>query len=237
MPEFDQLLAAAYILSGATKPSHASKDIQDVLSERLDQARRTLDVSVSSKSTDNVSLERGTALFSLNVLEQVQYILDNDQGRSHCHYCCSSGRFIDPLSSLGRLIGTRDLAQLRTLLSIVFKWLIEPEYDAICANVPLGGAEHVNIGASVHSVLLSGVARFWSFVFRPQPDVSSLPSPSTSMQAAARSHITQTLLSRHLADLLRPSLLLLSISPAAPVINEVDSIAYIRTSVDSLLDL
>lgn len=133
---------------------------------------------------------------------------------------------------LARLIGTRDLAQLRTLLSIVFKWYIEPESNGICDAITTGNIENVSLNE-----LLSGTSRLWMFVFRSQlSGHASSSSPSTSTQAAARTHITQTIISRHLADLWRPSLLLSSvpISQASAVAQDV---AYVRACLDDLLPL
>jgi hypothetical protein len=112
------------------------------------------------------------------------------------------------VSPAAKLIGSRDLAQLRTLVSIVFKWYIQPESDALCELMTSKPREALE--AADLQNLLPGVSRLWLFVFRPESSPSNSASASTSTHAATRTHITQTLISRHLADLLRPSLLLIS---------------------------
>lgn len=131
-----------------------------------------------------------------------------------------------------RLIGTRDLAQLRTLLSIVFKWYIEPESNEICDAIATGNIENVPLNE-----LLSGTSRLWMFVFRSQSsDHASSSSPSTSTQASTRTHITQTLVSRHLADLWRPSLLLSSM-PISQVSEVAQNVAYVQACLNDILHL
>lgn len=76
---FDQLLLAASILSGSSKTVTATKDVQNVLFERLIETKKVLgdnDVMPASANT----AERDTALYGLTILEQVQRILDLDQG-------------------------------------------------------------------------------------------------------------------------------------------------------------
>lgn len=78
MPAFDKLLEAASIIAGSSKPSNGSKDLQKVLLDRLEQARKAAqDEEIGAGSLNTA--EQDTALYSLSILEQVQQILDDDQ--------------------------------------------------------------------------------------------------------------------------------------------------------------
>ncbi|KAF8319706.1 hypothetical protein DL93DRAFT_2053341, partial [Clavulina sp. PMI_390] len=106
------------------------------------------------------------------------------------------------------LLSTRDLVQLRTLLSITFRWNIEPKLIHIC--------DQLGSSTAVKEIrcdqLASQVRRLWRFVFPAHMQESvSTSTPSTSSQAAARTQITQAIISYHLVDLFRPSLLLMSL--------------------------
>ena len=135
-----------------------------------------------------------------------------------------------------RLIGSRDLMQLRTLVSIVFKWYIQPGSDALCELI--NSKQGQALEADDLQDLLTGVSRLWSFVFRPESSPSNSTSPSTSTHAATRTHITQTLVSRHLTDLLRPSLLLISANRQTEKASGGSAAVHaIQSNQDRLLEL
>lgn len=84
MHGLEQLLAASLILSGTTKTLSTSKGLHNILLDRLADARNIL--GDNELVLDSRTPERATALYSLSILEQVQYILDNDQCRLNLHF-------------------------------------------------------------------------------------------------------------------------------------------------------
>lgn len=233
MPDFAQLLSAASILSGATKTTTSGKGIGEVLAGRLAEARKTLNNDGTSSTTS--TSERETAHLALSILEQVQAILDHDKCKLVMQTSNSRHIAIN-IWPAARLIGSRDLAQLRTLLSIVFKWYIQPESNALCE---LMISKHGQVlGAADLQGLLPGVSRLWAFVFRPESSPATSTAASTSTHAETRTHITQTLISRHLTDLLRPSLLLVSASRQIESASDESAVVHdIQSNQSRLLEL
>lgn len=76
------LLDATFVLSGATKiqTTAETKDLEKVIAERLDRAYEILGNSVGERPK-NADSERGTALCALGILERIQHIFDEDEGK------------------------------------------------------------------------------------------------------------------------------------------------------------
>ncbi|KAJ7507767.1 hypothetical protein B0H11DRAFT_2314195 [Mycena galericulata] len=101
MTDLQGLLAAGLCLIESAS-DNASHDLKSVLSSRL--ARFYACLEQNDRVDSSQSLELTTATEALNVLERVHTILDSEDVP----------------------IGTRDLAELRTLLAIAFKWGVDP---------------------------------------------------------------------------------------------------------------
>lgn len=101
-------------------------------------------------------------------------------------------------------IGTRDLAELRVLLSIIFKWGVEPVLARLALSWPSksvtsGGPRFVDLasGADDYEALSSLVSRLLALLF-----------PSGLHSRLPQTLITTTILNRHLSGLLRPCIAL-----------------------------
>lgn len=104
MANLQALLAAGLCIieSGSENASH---DLKSVLSSRLTRYYVALGLDTAVEPSQTLQdLELTTATEALNVLERVHGILDREDTP----------------------IGTRDLAELRTLLAIAFKWGVDP---------------------------------------------------------------------------------------------------------------
>jgi hypothetical protein len=100
-------------------------------------------------------------------------------------------------------VGTRDLSTVRTLLSLVFKWGVEPPYARILGLWPAAPRSQVpkimDVTASSHehAVLLDIVS-----------DIFTLLYPHGAAGEVSGTLVTVALLEQHLTDLLRPCLAL-----------------------------
>jgi hypothetical protein len=179
----------SFLLETSTEAS-PSHDISDVLKKRLlayyhhrndDDALRRLE-SVSSGD----ELEFLTAQEALSAIKSVQVIVDVDVDNGH---------------EGPPLLGTKDLAKLRTLLSIAVKWGLTPLY----ARVSKGWIESSNeVGISeaaaheeAHRRLSELTAMFLSLIF-----------PDGAQGRISQTLITSSILSRHVSDVLLPAVAL-----------------------------
>ena len=64
-------------------------------------------------------------------------------------------------------IGTRDLAELRMLISIAFKWAVEPLLDRVARSWPAGSSSGIDLTslANDYNLLLHLTARFMGLIF------------------------------------------------------------------------
>jgi hypothetical protein len=168
--ELRVLLSAGLCIIESASES-ASYDLKSVLAARLTRyyACLELNTTVDGSQTDQ-DLELTTATEALNVLEKVQRILDREDVA----------------------IGTRDLAELRTLLAITFKWGVDPLLSRAMLAWPSQSARPQIIDLTTapedYKLLCHMTSRLLNIVF----------------PANAPTFIITTLLTRHLGQLLRP---------------------------------
>ena len=115
MEQLSHWISAGSLLIHGEKGGSAT-NLRTVLLARLAQYRAQRELP--EREDGELSLEQAqeeTAQEALSVVEGVQRILDQDA-------CLAP----EDTSSGEPVIGTRDISQLRTLLSIVFKWGTEP---------------------------------------------------------------------------------------------------------------
>lgn len=179
-------LAAGACLIESGENSTTS-DLKSVLVSRLDRhyVRLGLPRNIAYETLEEAQL--ATAREALHVVEEVQKII---------------GRDGDPDDI--PVIGTRDLAELRTLLSITFNWGVEPLLGRVSLawpskNIVQTGQKVVvvTVNSEDYSLLCSLVSRLMSLVF-----------PGGTQGNVPQTLITTTLLHRHITDLLRPCIAL-----------------------------
>ncbi|EIW76151.1 hypothetical protein CONPUDRAFT_110885 [Coniophora puteana RWD-64-598 SS2] len=137
-------------------------------------------------SLDQLQLE--TAQVALLVVERVQHLLSLPD------------EVDDPTQETAPKIGTHDFAQLRTLLSMSFNWSVSPLLGRISPARPQATSAHivdVNAIRETTSLLCTSVTRHFALLFPDGPE-SKLP----------QTLITTTIITRHVADLLKPSITL-----------------------------
>ncbi|TFY64009.1 hypothetical protein EVG20_g6094 [Dentipellis fragilis] len=211
MEELSKTLATGALLTRTEQPSSTS-DLQKILESRLSLYRERLGITVEEDRKRTLAqVQEETALEALTVVERVQQILDqetpyladtstpsDDTSASHTYDENTPGEV--------PVIGTRDLALLRTLLSIVFKWGTEPLLARIQPAWPSKSSAAKATGPRIidltntpedYGVLESTAKRLLGLVF-PRGVHGTVP----------QTFITKTVLSRHTTDLLRPGIAL-----------------------------
>jgi hypothetical protein len=201
MEELSRCLAAGSLLIHSEKGGPAPSDLRAVLLTRLTQYRAQR--GLLERDIDDLSLEQAqeeTAQEALSVVEGVQRILDQDEDAAPTVPLHSK----DPPREVP-LIGTRDISQLRTLLSIVFKWGTEPSFMRIRVVWPERGSTHtqptkilnVDDAPRSYAKLTTMTRRLLSLLF-PRGVHGTIP----------QTLITSTILNRHVTDILRPGIAL-----------------------------
>lgn len=119
----DILRAGSHLLESSSEPLR-ERNIKSVLTARLENFYVALDKTRPLQVRDTVEdLQLETALCALEVIEHVQSLVDADKSFANE---ASSSDCPAAASGLGPAFGSRDLAQLRTLLSMVFRWGVNP---------------------------------------------------------------------------------------------------------------
>ncbi|KAG2369832.1 hypothetical protein BDR07DRAFT_1604179 [Suillus spraguei] len=196
------LHSASFLLdtSGTTE-----RDLKNVLVRRLTQYRQAFGSSAPSLDTaEDAQLE--TAQCALHVVERVQSLLD-----------------LPDLQHEGDLksapaIGTRDLSTLRTLISLIFRWGTAMLYTRLIPSLsikPIPGTPKIIdlTNTPADQVTLSDLLlRLMGLLF-----------PNGPKSTPPQTLISSTLLSRHVVDLLRPSMALgwlpsESVEPLRPLV-------------------
>ncbi|KAF8524594.1 hypothetical protein BU17DRAFT_74714 [Hysterangium stoloniferum] len=180
------LTLAAGALSGPGSKSVQPSDLATVLKSRLERNEQDLE------EADLKTLQYMTAKKAMRIVEETQNLLDQEFGG------------LDSGSS-APLLGTRDLSHVRMLLSIIFKWAVEPllaelEPDCPGVYVPALGQSRV-IDLTERRINLEDL-----------PDILmsllNLIFGKGEPRKIRQTWITTSILSRHTVDILTPCLII-----------------------------
>jgi hypothetical protein len=197
--ELVSVLQNASILAGSTK-SEAKSDLQGVLSSRLSQYYAAIGKDMPDES--GLSLEAvqfRTATEALDVVEQVQSLVNNG-GQSGLAQNSEK-------DAPQNLLGTRDLSQIRTLLSLVFKWAVEPPLSRVSASIPSvtpAGRRRT----TVDIIDLTSVPEDYETLASVLPRIIGMILPAGVRGSPSPTHIASAIIDGHLSDVLRPCLVL-----------------------------
>jgi hypothetical protein len=205
MEELSRYLAAGSLLIHSEKGGPAP-NLRAVLLARLAQYRAQC--GLPECDGDDFSLEQAqeeTAQGALSVVERVQRILDQD-GEEGMRLAPPNASVRSREDEPGEvpLIGTRDISQLRTLLSIVFKWGTGPLLASVQVVWPARGggttgSEILDVDDAPQSYAkLTTMTRRLLWLLFPRGVRGTIP----------QTLVTSTLLNRHITDLLRPGIAL-----------------------------
>jgi hypothetical protein len=204
MEELSHYLAASSLLIQSEK-SGPVPNLRAVLLVRLAQYRAQR--GIPECDYGDLTLEQAqeeTAQEALFVVENVQRILDLDAGTHPAPAVPSHPKEDSPGEA--PVIGTRDLSQLRTLLSIIFKWGIEPLLARVQVAWPAMGSAPTHLGPKIveESDAFKSYAKLTAMTRR----LLSLLFPRGVHGTVHHTFITTTLLNRHVTDILRPGITL-----------------------------
>ncbi|KAG7096988.1 hypothetical protein E1B28_004383 [Marasmius oreades] len=184
------LLAGSCLLDSTSTPQN---NLKGALIERLTTYYATL--GVSSSISDTCTLEEAqlrTAIESLCIVERIQGIISVNNGSTSTE---------EP-----PLLGVRDLAQIRTLLSISFHWGVEPLLSRIVSAWP----ERPNVATSnvTQIIDLTTMPEDYHRLSDLTSRILRLVFPAGPQQKSSNSLITEALLNRHLKDIFEPAIAL-----------------------------
>lgn len=193
------LIEGGALLAGSSRSEGAS-NLEDVLRSRLSQYYAHLgreDITSSLHNIEDVQVE--TAREALRLLEEVQLHLSGKSNHDS----------EQPSSSTGQeeLLGTRDLGYMRTLLSLVFKWSIEPWLSRVCASIPTTtpGARRKT---DVQIIDLSTVPEDFQHLKDAVLRLIRIILPTGLHGPPNATILSSVILDKHLSDLLKPCLVL-----------------------------
>lgn len=170
--------------------SEQNHNLKSVLKSRLSQYYSSRGEGWLQENIDTVrDAELLTAREALNVVERIQKLLGIED------------------DATVPVIGTRDLSQIRTIMSLVFKWGTQPLLNRIQEAWPTQFSEPT-ASSSSGAVDFSDVSKDYSLLSELTLRVLGLLLPDGVHGSLPKSLITTTLLRQHLVDVLRPSLAL-----------------------------
>ncbi|KAK2466187.1 hypothetical protein APHAL10511_001829 [Amanita phalloides] len=180
-------MSAVFVYANCLTASEPSPDLKSILSTRLTRFYELRDDKDKSDNLRELSLEdlqRLTAKEALNSIIEIHAALAQDSSSD---------------MNVNTALGIRDLAQLRTLLSIVFKWGTDSILAGCLQVWPPKAAVEQRI-ADANAI---------SDQYKSLVDLTvSLMGILLSNGPPANTHVTAILVKRHLSDLLRPCLAL-----------------------------
>jgi hypothetical protein len=184
------LTNGAYLVDSS--PEASLLDLKSVLANRLS---RYYDRRGSRSISESLTLEEVqliTAREALSVVGEVQCILGDTN--------------TDTKTTDNPLIGTRDLGELRTLLSIVFKWGVDPLLSKVVLSWPSKAVSPENTGPRI--IDLTPSAEDYELLSSLVSKLMNLLFPGDPSDGISQTLITTTILDRHAIDLLKPCITL-----------------------------
>ncbi|THH29131.1 hypothetical protein EUX98_g5057 [Antrodiella citrinella] len=233
------VIAAGAFLAGSVRTDNPS-DVKSVLVSRLLQYDEYIGRSPGEYTGSLEELQLETGRQALDVVSRVQVLLNRSDAAAFAS--SSTAASLDEYA-----IGTKDLAQMRTLLAIVFKWSIEPLLARIMVAIPTTSPWKRDTTTPIidltcipnDSQLLSSLLDQFVRIILPDGPKSA-PSPT---------HISLAILDQHCSQLIKPCMVLGwlpkhlsndSVRPLdelRPFVIHLISILPVQQSVTALIDV
>lgn len=186
-------LADGACLVDSSMSRAASSDLKSVLAGRLSRYYTRLGSGSILDSRSLEEIQQTTAKEALSVIARIQQIISAED-------LSPNASSTDPTP----LIGTRDLAEIRILLSVVFKWGVEPLLFKVAPVWPTkspsaGGPRIIDLTTTPedYELLISMTSELLGLLF-----------PGGAKGPVAQTLITTTILQKHVMDTLKPSIAL-----------------------------
>ena len=210
------LRAAAYLVNKSTLTNNANENLNSVLSTRLCKYYTERGIpEVQYDKTDLSAVQLQTAKEALFVVRQV-----------HDTFVAAEANKPEKSTIQAEIpaLGTRDVSNLRMLISIVFKWGTDALLDRVVPNwttPPLSNAQ-----GSVFVVDLTRGPEDYKELCDLTYQLLSVLLPSGHRGQLSQSFVANLLLTRHLSDVLKPCITLgwlpkASSTPSIPVQDDI----------------
>ncbi|THV08587.1 hypothetical protein K435DRAFT_772052 [Dendrothele bispora CBS 962.96] len=190
--ELSQALAAGSCLIDSS--STPQSNLKSVLLARLNKYYSCLNTASSSvnESSSLEVVQLTIANEALAVIETVQRLVDiNPDGLKK--------------ENEELLLGTRDLSQLRTLLSITFRWGIEALSMHVVSSLP-STSSATPVGSRI--IDLTSTPDDYKYLSDMLDRLLALVFPGGVQERMSVTLITETLLHKHATDLMKPAIIL-----------------------------
>ncbi|CAL1711574.1 unnamed protein product [Somion occarium] len=230
-PELVSTIAAGAHLAGSSR-TEATSDLKSVLTSRLTQYEQTLGRSPtdrSDKTLEEVQLE--TASEALHVVSLVQILINRPNDKPNETQETST----EATPQDGYMIGTRDLAYMRTLLSITVKWGLEPLLQRVTAGIP----STMPVGArksGVQVIDLTTVPENYKLLVSLIDQLLGIILPSGVSGPIPSTHISVLILDNYLPDLFKPCITL-GWLPKSQATESVMPVDHLRSVVIHLISI
>lgn len=230
-PELVSTIAAGAHLAGSSR-TEATSDLKSVLTSRLTQYEQTLGRSPtdrSDKTLEEVQLE--TASEALHVVSLVQILINRPNDKPNETQETST----EATPQDGYMIGTRDLAYMRTLLSITVKWGLEPLLQRVTAGIP----STMPVGArksGVQVIDLTTVPENYKLLVSLIDQLLGIILPSGVSGPIPSTHISVLILDNYLPDLFKPCITL-GWLPKSQATESVMPVDHLRSVVIHLISM
>ncbi len=194
--ELASALADGAVLLGTSAPANLSTTFETLLRSRLSNYYSRLPLEETQSLTRNIEgLQLLTGREALSIVKRIHKVLDLHESESET--------LKEGSPPQAHAIGTRDLAEVRTLLSIAFKWTVQPLMLRVCELWPssvqksqgISKVVDLTVDADVSQLLSSLIISLFSLVF-----------PEGAQGRISQTLIATTLLSHHSQDILLPSI-------------------------------
>ncbi|KAI0663236.1 hypothetical protein C8Q70DRAFT_501309 [Cubamyces menziesii] len=198
----NDLFQAAAILTGpsGSSPEARPSDLNGILRQRLTDYANILGKDALKDDVDLETLQHHTALEALFLLELIHNRLQAPECPGSATGTVTSTRSASEINQ--PLVGTRDIGLIRTLLSILFKWAVEPLLQRIVAAIPSTSTSKAIARASI--IDLTGLPHDFSAISSVASRLLALVLPRGPGAPIAQSAVTAELVNRQLSDLVVP---------------------------------
>ncbi|KAI9069217.1 hypothetical protein FKP32DRAFT_1682994 [Trametes sanguinea] len=197
--ELSDLFRAAAALTGSSGSAAETRptDLKDVLYRRISEYSELLGKNSPQGDLGLEALQSHTALEALSLLEALHDRLQAPEPTPQLDQ-----DKVSQDSASQPLVGTRDLAIIRTLLSVAFKWGVEPLLQRIIAGIPSTSTSHTISRASI--IDLTGLPHEYATLSSISSRLLALVLPHGPGSSISQSAVTASLINRQLSDLLVP---------------------------------
>lgn len=183
--------ASRLLPANSSEGQQKHSDFKSALESRLSQYYSLHNKELPSASLQSLQdVELLTACEALSVVERIQALLAIED------------------DAVVPAVGARDLTQIRMLLSLIFRWGTLPIFAQVIVAWPSEPSRSGNFGTPVQITEVSNAVKNYDLLSDLIHRMIKLIFPEGVHGRIPQSLVTTTLLSRHLVDLLQPSLAL-----------------------------